>query len=86
MGIGDVRNTEVDDLDRVIFHHENVAWFQIAVDQPAFVRRLQSDKKTRNGMVHFVLPTEIGKVEVVNNVPEAIVLTAVDEIRGLSQA
>jgi 3-dehydroquinate synthase len=50
------------------------------------VRRLQSDKKTRNGKVHFVLPTEIGKVEVVNDVPEQVVLAAVDEIREVSRA
>ncbi|MGC2197881.1 MAG: 3-dehydroquinate synthase [Terriglobales bacterium] len=49
-------------------------------------RRLQSDKKTRNGRVHFILPTEIGKVEVVNDVPEKVVLAAVDEIRELSRA
>jgi 3-dehydroquinate synthase len=48
------------------------------------VRRLQSDKKTRNGKVHFVLPTEIGKVEVVNDIPERVVLGAVEEIRRLS--
>jgi 3-dehydroquinate synthase len=52
----------------------------------SIVRRLQSDKKTRNGKVHFVLPTEIGKVEVVNDVPESAVLEAVDEIRRLSRA
>lgn len=49
-------------------------------------RRLHSDKKTRNGRVHFVLPTEIGKVEVVNDVPERVVLAAVEEIRELSHA
>ena len=48
------------------------------------VRRLHSDKKTRNGRVHFVLPTEIGKVEVVDDVPEKVVLAAVEEIRELS--
>jgi 3-dehydroquinate synthase len=50
------------------------------------VRRLQADKKTRNGRVHFVLPTEIGKVEVVNDVPEKVVLGAVAEVRRLSVA
>jgi 3-dehydroquinate synthase len=50
------------------------------------VRRLQSDKKTRAGKVHFVLPTEIGKVEIVNDVSESAVLEAVDEIRRLSMA
>ena len=48
------------------------------------VKRLQTDKKTVDGAVHFVLPTEIGRVEVVNNVPEKVVLEAVDELRRLS--
>jgi 3-dehydroquinate synthase len=46
---------------------------------------LQSDKKTRNGIVHFVLPREIGKVEIVNDVPEQVVIEAVDELRRLSR-
>ena len=45
---------------------------------------MQSDKKTRNGVVHFVLPTEIGSVEIVNDVPESVVIEAVDELRRLS--
>lgn len=48
------------------------------------LRLLQSDKKTRNGVVHFVLPREIGRVEVVNDVPEKIVIQVVDELRRLS--
>ncbi len=50
------------------------------------LRRLKHDKKTLNGLVHFVLPLEIGKVEVTSDVPESIVLQAVDELRYLSQA
>src|SRR5712692_1682620 len=49
------------------------------------LRLLQSDKKTRNGVVHFVLPREIGKVEVVNDVPERVVIEAMDELRQLSR-
>jgi 3-dehydroquinate synthase len=49
------------------------------------VKRLQSDKKTRDGVVHFVLPTEIGKVEIVPDVPERAVVQAVEELRYLSQ-
>jgi 3-dehydroquinate synthase len=49
------------------------------------VKRLHSDKKTRQGVVHFVLPREIGKVEITNDVPEAIVRAAVDEIRKLAR-
>jgi 3-dehydroquinate synthase len=48
-------------------------------------RRLLADKKTRDGVVHFVLPTEIGKVEVVPDVPERAVIQAVEELRYLSQ-
>src|ERR1700736_3749949 len=48
------------------------------------VRLLQSDKKTSHGVVHFVLPTAIGKVEIVKNVPEQVVVHAVDELRNLS--
>jgi 3-dehydroquinate synthase len=51
----------------------------------SIVRRLLSDKKTRQGVVHFILPREIGKVEIVGDVPEAIVRSAVDEIRKLAR-
>ncbi len=57
---------------------------KVRVSSRSILRRLQSDKKTRNGVVHFILPTEIGKVQVVNDVPEQIVLKAVDELRRLS--
>jgi len=46
--------------------------------------RLQTDKKTQNGVVHFILPREIGKVEVATDVPEGAVLQAVDELRQAS--
>ena len=58
---------------------------KLEVCAASILRRLQSDKKTRNGKVHFVLPTEIGKVEIVNDVPAEVVLAAVREIQGLSQ-
>jgi 3-dehydroquinate synthase len=57
---------------------------RLEVHAASILRRLQSDKKTRNGKVHFVLPTEIGKVEVVNDVPGEVVLAAVREIQELS--
>jgi len=46
------------------------------------VRLLRSDKKTRNGVVHFVLPKEIGRVEIVNDVSEKTIVAAVDRLRG----
>ncbi len=33
--------------------------------QRDILRLLKADKKTRDGVVHFVLPREIGKVDVV---------------------
>src|SRR6266851_744804 len=48
------------------------------------LKRLHSDKKTRQGAVHFVLPSQIGKVQIVSDVPAAAVRSAVEEIRKLS--
>jgi 3-dehydroquinate synthase len=50
------------------------------------VRLLVSDKKTRDGAVHFVLPREIGKVEIVNDVPEKVAIMALNELRRLSKS
>src|SRR6266446_832428 len=49
------------------------------------LKRLQSDKKTRQGAVHFVLPRQIGRVEIVSDVPAAAVRLAVEEIRKLAR-
>ncbi|MBI3475765.1 MAG: 3-dehydroquinate synthase [Acidobacteria bacterium] len=49
------------------------------------MKRLQSDKKTRQGVVHFVLPTQIGRVEITSDVPVVAVREAVDEIRKLAR-
>jgi 3-dehydroquinate synthase len=49
------------------------------------VQLLKNDKKTRNGVVHFVLPREIGAVEIVNDVPERVITEAVDELRHMSK-
>jgi 3-dehydroquinate synthase len=51
----------------------------------SILRLLQTDKKTSNGVVHFVLPRGIGKVEIVNDVPPQVVLEAVDELRRMSK-
>jgi len=46
---------------------------------------IRSDKKSESGVVNFVLPKEIGQVEVVNRVPEAAVASALAQIRRLSR-
>jgi 3-dehydroquinate synthase len=56
----------------------------LKIKTAGIMQRLHSDKKTRQGVVHFVLPKQIGKVEIVNDVPPEIVRSAVDEIRKLS--
>jgi 3-dehydroquinate synthase len=58
---------------------------RVEVKSRNILRLLKLDKKTRDGVVHFVLPREIGKVEIVNDVPESAVLEAMDELRRLSR-
>lgn len=58
---------------------------KVEVNAKKVLRALQADKKTRNGVVHFVLPKEIGRVEVVDNVPEAVVLGAIQQLQVLSR-
>jgi 3-dehydroquinate synthase len=50
------------------------------------VRLLQTDKKTRGGVVHFVLPREIGRVEIANDVPEKVLIVVLNELRRLAKS
>ncbi|MBV9087207.1 MAG: 3-dehydroquinate synthase [Acidobacteriaceae bacterium] len=56
----------------------------VAAHGKNIVRRLRADKKTTDGVVHFVLPRAIGEVEIVADVPDKAVVQAVEEIRTLS--
>jgi 3-dehydroquinate synthase len=58
---------------------------EVNINARKILARLQSDKKTQNGVVHFILPREIGKVEVASDVPESAVLDSVEELRRLSR-
>jgi 3-dehydroquinate synthase len=58
---------------------------EVKVNTRKVLARLQTDKKTQDSVVHFVLPREIGKVEVVNDVPERAISDAMEEIRQLSR-
>jgi 3-dehydroquinate synthase len=49
------------------------------------LKRLLSDKKTRQGVVHFILPREIGKVEITSDVGVPVVRAAIEEIRKLAR-
>jgi 3-dehydroquinate synthase len=57
----------------------------MTIQTASILKRLRSDKKTKQGIVHFILPREIGKVEITNDVPETIIRSAVEEIRRLSK-
>ena len=50
------------------------------------LKRLLADKKTVGGVPHFVLPTSIGAVEVVNDIPERVILHAIEEAKSLAMA
>jgi 3-dehydroquinate synthase len=56
----------------------------VDVRTSSVARLLHADKKTRDGVVHFILPTRIGKVEVVNDVPERVVKETVIGLRRMS--
>jgi len=57
---------------------------RIKVKSAGVLQRLQSDKKARKGVVHFVLPRKIGKVDIVADVPADVVRWAVEEMRKLA--
>ncbi|MFZ0299042.1 MAG: hypothetical protein WAM13_11900, partial [Candidatus Sulfotelmatobacter sp.] len=57
---------------------------ELKVSSRKILARLQADKKTQGGVVHFVLPREIGKVEIASDVPDSVVIGAVEELRRLS--
>ena len=50
------------------------------------LRRLVADKKTIGGVPHFVLARTIGKVEIVKDVPERVILHALEEAQSFSTA
>jgi len=54
------------------------------INNASVLRRLHADKKTRDGVVHFILPCAIGEVEIVQDVPETILRAAVAELRDLA--
>jgi 3-dehydroquinate synthase len=59
---------------------------KLPVDPRSVMKRLLSDKKTVDGVPHFVLPAALGKVEVANNVPARTAIQAIKAIRYLSKA
>jgi 3-dehydroquinate synthase len=58
---------------------------KVNVQTAKALKLMQSDKKTEAGAIHFVLPREIGKVEIVKNVPQSAIAAALMEIRQASR-
>lgn len=58
---------------------------RVNVKTANILKRLKFDKKTRQGVVHFILPREIGKVEITSDVAETAVRAAVEEMRKLAR-
>ncbi|MGH9601970.1 MAG: 3-dehydroquinate synthase [Terriglobales bacterium] len=58
----------------------------IEVGAAAIQRRIATDKKTRDGVTHFVLPRRIGKVDVVPDVPLRVVREAFERVIGISRS
>jgi 3-dehydroquinate synthase len=58
---------------------------KVTIQTPKALTLMQSDKKTEAGSIHFVLPREIGKVEIVKNVPQSAIAAALSEIRQASR-
>jgi 3-dehydroquinate synthase len=58
---------------------------RMKVKTASILKRLKFDKKTRQGVVHFILPREIGKVEIASDVGEPVVRAAIEEIRKLAR-
>jgi 3-dehydroquinate synthase len=58
---------------------------KVSVRPRNILRRLLSDKKTRGGKVHFVLPVVLGRVEVSADISSQTVLEALHHIEQLSR-
>src|SRR5439155_6522046 len=50
------------------------------MNSKAILKALHHDKKVRDGAVHFILPREVGKVEITPNVPLEILRNVVKEM------
>jgi 3-dehydroquinate synthase len=53
------------------------------VKSQEMLQAMQSDKKTEYGSLRLILPSDIGKVEIVSGVPEGDVIAAIDANRAV---
>ena len=57
---------------------------KIEVNARKTAGRIKGDKKTVNGVTHWVLPRTIGTVEIATDIPDRAVLSAIEELKYLS--
>lgn len=57
----------------------------VTVPTAKAMKLIGSDKKTEAGVTHFVLPTKIGHVEIVKDVPERAIAAALADLRQASR-
>ena len=57
----------------------------LALAPALILRHAASDKKARAGVLHFVLPTRIGQVEIASDVPSEVILAALADTQALSR-
>lgn len=57
---------------------------KIEINPRKTAKRIQGDKKTVHGVTHYILPREIGQVEITSEVPERAVIHAIEELKYLS--
>jgi 3-dehydroquinate synthase len=79
-------------LDADLAHRINEAILAVAgnlppieVDADTVLAHTATDKKAVAGVLHFVLPREIGRVDIVKNIPEAVIREALIDAADLSQ-
>lgn len=75
---GKLSGSEADRILRVISQYGPVPETEGILIENVF-HRLTSDKKTKQGHVHFVLPVQIGETEVVSGLPDRAVMTAIQQ-------
>ncbi len=80
-------------LDADVAHRINATVLDMVRPLPAIpeepeliLRHTRLDKKARSGVLHFILPRELGRVEIVKNVPEDILHKALRDTIEMSRA
>ncbi|MBA3914043.1 MAG: 3-dehydroquinate synthase [Acidobacteriales bacterium] len=58
---------------------------RVDVRAQSLIEHMRSDKKTEGGAIHLVIPMDVGKVEVVRDVPEGIIADGIAHMRQLAR-